>query len=109
MIYLASPYSHKSKAVRRERFRAVCRHASKMMLAGKLVFSPIAHTHSIAEQGGLPLGWDYWKKYDCEMLKACSAVVVLMLPGYGDSKGVKAECYMAEELGIPVTFEEPSL
>jgi hypothetical protein len=47
-----------------------------------MFFSPISHTHPIALEGDLPLGWEYWKAYDEKMLSICDEMVVLMLPGW---------------------------
>lgn len=106
MIYLASPYSHADEAVREARFRAVCRHAAHMMRAGRFVFSPIAHTHPIAAFG-LPGDWAYWEQYDRAMLARCSELIVLMLDGWRESKGVQAEIGIAASLGKPVSYATP--
>jgi len=104
MKYLASPYSDPDPAVRLQRFEAVCKAAATLMRHGVYVFSPIAHTHSIAMAGELPLGWDFWERYDREMIAACDEVLVLCLEGYNKSRGVQAEIAIAEELDIPVRF-----
>lgn len=106
MIYLASPYSDPSLGVMESRFLAACRAASRLMRLGRLVFSPVAHTHPIA-QYGLPLGWDYWERFDRWYIERCDEVVVLTLAGWEDSKGVQAEMKIARELGKPVSFLEP--
>lgn len=105
MIYLASPYSDPDPKVQEARWKAACRAASEMMRAGEHIFSPIAHTHPIAEFG-LPGGWDFWEAYDREMLRACCELRVLMLDGWKTSKGVNAEVDIATEMGIPVRFVE---
>ena len=51
MIYLASPYTHHDPEVRLERYRAVCRAAAGLIRQGRVVFSPIAHSHAITEHG----------------------------------------------------------
>ena len=107
MIYLASPYSHKDKDVMIKRFDLVCEIAAQMMKEGKVLFCPIAHTHPIA-QYGLPLNWEYWEKYDRVMLSKCSEVVVVKMDGWETSKGVAGEIRIAGELGLPVSYIEPS-
>ena len=106
MIYLASPYSDDSDVLQAWRWRAVCRAASCLMKQGHRVFSPIAHTHPIA-QHGLPGDWEFWQAWDREMLPACSELWVLKLAGYDQSKGIAAEIALANEMGIPVRFLEP--
>lgn len=77
------------------------------MSQGMHIFSPISHTHPIAVAGGLPLDWDYWQEYDRAILSACGKMIVLMLDGWKESKGIAAEIVLAKELGIPVEFVEP--
>ena len=105
MIYIASPYSDPSAMVREARFRAVCRHAAEMMRKGEHVFSPIAHCHPLAEHG-LPGDWAFWCEYDRAMLSRCTRLVVLKLPGWDKSDGVKAEIEIAREVGLPVDYQE---
>lgn len=107
LIYLCSPYSDPDPAVRQERFEAVCRAAAGLMVRGLVVFSPIAHTHHIALAGNLPTGWDYWQKVDAAFLSACSRVVVLMLPGWRDSKGIAEELRLARVMGKPFDYLTP--
>ena len=103
MIYLASPYSHRDAVTREYRFREVCEVAARLMRSGHNVFSPIAHTHPIA-QFGLPKEWDFWEKYDREFLAVCDAVWVLQINGWKESVGVQAEIKIARELKKPVYF-----
>ena len=107
MIYLATPYTHRDRAVMLARFRAVNKAAAQLMAQGLNVFSPISHSHPIAEAGALPTTWDFWEKYDREVLKCCSQVIVLMLDGWKESKGVTAEVQIAEGLGIVVRYAMP--
>lgn len=107
MIYLASPYTHASHFVMEQRFDAACKAAGELMRYGKVVFSLIAHTHPIAVRCELPRGWDFWERFDREFISASEEVVVLMLDGWRESKGVTAEIAIARELGIPVTYLKP--
>jgi len=104
LIYLASPYSHPDPAVRLQRFETVCKVAGDLMRNGHHIFSPIAHTHPIAVKGDLPLGFDYWEQFDRKVIAACGALWVVMMDGWRESKGVKAEIGIADELGIPVKY-----
>lgn len=107
MIHLASPYSHPSALVRRERFEAACRAAAALLRAGIPVFSPIAHSHPIA-QHGLPGSWDFWRAVDCEYLRRCDALVLLRLPGWERSVGVHAEVAAARQWGMPIIELDPA-
>jgi len=101
VIYLASPYSHPDAAVRESRFHAVCEYAAEAMRDGQLVYSPIVHSHPLAERG-LPGDWSFWSSHNRAMLERSSALVVLALPGWEKSEGVQAEVGMARSLGLPV-------
>lgn len=104
LTYLAGPYSHPDRAVRVGRFECLNAYAAQLMAAGELVYSPISHTHPIAEAGALPLGWEFWKKYDTAFIEHSRRVVVMMLDGWKESKGVTAEIEIAVALGTPVDY-----
>jgi Domain of unknown function (DUF1937) len=105
LVYLACPYSHPEASVRESRFQAANRAAAELMRSGLFVFSPISHTHPIAIAGDLPLGWDFWEGYDRAILAACGRMIVLMLDGWRESKGVQAEIGIAQEMGLPVVYQ----
>lgn len=107
LIYLACPYSHPSHDIMVDRFNAVNKAAAKLMGEGQYLFSPISHTHPIAECGELPRGWDFWEGYDRMMLNACDKLVVLTLDGWKESKGVQAEIEIAKEFGLPIEYMDP--
>lgn len=109
MIYLASPYSHPDPAVRESRFLVACKAAAAIMRQGKLVFSPIAHSHPIAMAGDLPKGWAYWERLDHAMVAVCSEVVVLTIDGWKESRGIAGELAIARELCLPIRYWDPSL
>lgn len=104
LIYLASPYSHPDPNVRWMRWDAACRFAAKMVREGRLVFSPIAHSHPVAVAGNLQLGWDYWGQFDMAMLSRCDEMWVLMLDGWDQSAGIAAEVVESRRLSIPVRY-----
>ncbi len=104
LIYLASPYSDPDPEIREERFREAAAAAGLMMQAGLHPFSPISHTHPIALECDLPKGWDFWEQFDRTYLTRCSALWVLTIEGWRESKGVQAEIGIAAELGLPVRY-----
>lgn len=106
-IYMACPYSDESAGVRAWRFELVNRAAAKLMQEGHLVFSPISHTHPIAEAGDLPKGWEFWEAYDRTFLEWADEVHVLMIDGWRESKGVTAEIRIARELKKRVVYVCP--
>jgi len=107
MKYLASPYTSKSFITRMQRYEAACKYAAMLMGQGVQVFSPIAHTHPIAEAGKLPRDWKFWATFDEWFISRCDELIVLKLPGWEESKGVQAEIKLAKKYQVPVRYVEP--
>lgn len=107
LIYLASPYSHASGDVRGKRHLSACLTAAKLTSEGRFVFSPVAHSHYIAESGTITVDDPYWYELGFAMLKRCDELWILMLDGWKESKGIAAELAIAVERGMPVRYIEP--
>lgn len=112
--YLASPYSykHEDKAVVNKildaRFRQVSADAADLIRAGLRVFSPIAHTHPIAEYGTIDHGdHTIWLPADKAIFSRCNGIIVDMLPGWDKSYGVGEELRWAEEHGMVIAYYTP--
>jgi len=104
LYYLATPYTHPEHYMMVARHFMVNKVGAKLIQEGKYIYSPISHTHPIAEVGELPRGWDFWEGYDRVMLQACTNLIVLRLPGWEESTGVRAEIKIAKELGLPTEY-----
>jgi len=104
LIYLASPYSHQDEETRTRRFQEACKAAAMLMRTGATVFSPIAHSHSIVMESNVRTDADFWLNQDFLLLDKSDALVVLMLEGWKESAGVKAEVKRAEHQGIPILY-----
>jgi hypothetical protein len=104
MIYLASPYSDPDHRVMRRRFTRTCQLCADLMLEGKVVYSPIAHNHPIAQFSDLPRDWAFWRKFDIPMLDLAKELYVYQLDGWDKSTGVSAEIHHAINRNIPVKF-----
>lgn len=109
LAYLASPYTHADPVVRLDRYRAACKKAADLMLAGKVIFCPIAHSHPISEHmpDGCSVDADLWKKQDEPYVSMCDEVIVLRLDGWEKSGGVRHEIEEAHKRGIPVSYVDP--
>lgn len=101
LLYLASPYSHSSEAVRQYRADLACNAAVELTRHDLHIFSPIVHSHPMAAYG-LAKDWDYWKPHDRLFLNACGGMIILQIPGYASSRGVWAEYATAVGIGMPV-------
>lgn len=108
ILYLASPYSHPDDAVVQRRYKMACRAAAVLIQQGWTVFSPIAHSHPIAETGIVGRTSDVWITMDLEILAHCERLLVLTLQGWEDSVGVAQEIAEATRLGIPIEYRRMS-
>lgn len=107
--YLACPYSHPDPKVMVRRFELANKVAGKLMLQGRVIFSPISHSHPIQQHLDPSYNtYDFWLKQDNSFLDIAKRLIVLMLPGWKDSKGVQAEIARAAEHGIPIEFIFPT-
>jgi len=102
--YLAVPYSHPDPAVVQSRVDAIDELASVLISKGHFIFSPISMCHGMAMKYGLPGDWEFWRKYNTEMMGRCQKLVVLCIDGWKESVGVKAEIEIATEMGLPVEY-----
>lgn len=106
-VYLATPYTDPDPAVMEARFQKINRVAGRLMEAGRLVFSPISHTHPIAVAHALPREWEFWRRYDLSFISGWATnLVVYCTSGWQFSVGVNAEMELAYQSDIPVNLLE---
>ena len=105
LIYVACPYSDNQKDVMAKRFESVSAFCAELLRYRVMVFSPISHSHPIA-QYGLPKGWDFWQRWGRIYLEFCDAIIVLRLPGWDVSIGVTAEIAAMKAQGKPIVYAE---
>lgn len=106
LIYLAVPYTHPDPVVRQRRFEAATAYAAKLMLVGHTVFSPITHSHPIAQHGQCP-NWSQWQPLDLFILSLSRRLVVLCLDGWEQSEGVRDEIQWARNCGVAMEYHVP--
>lgn len=104
LIYLASPYTHPDPETVYRRYRVACAAAAILMEEGHTVFSPIAHSHAIADflPDALRFDHEHWMSQDLAILALCDELSVLPMPGWSESLGISAEINFATARGIPV-------
>jgi len=110
MIYIASPYTHKDKAIEEKRFVEVAKATAHFVKKGAMAFSPIVHGHSLVEFGGLD-GMDEhnWLDYDFKFLEMSALLLVLAIDGWEESRGVRAEIAFAKRHGVDRMMTRPPL
>ena len=108
VIYLASPYSHGNRIVRQSRANEVARIAGVLAARDNiLVFSPIAHGHTIHYYSKDKPPYEYWMELSYAMLDRCDALYVAMMRGWYQSGGVQAEIRYAHQHHIPTLYLDP--
>lgn len=104
LTYLACPYSHSDPAVRQDRYHAANEATAALIRAYKWnVFSPITHSHPLALLG-LDGDWGYWERIDTDYLKMSSRIVILTVPGWKTSVGIRHERALAKQFGAELVF-----
>lgn len=115
LIYLASPYSHDDPNVIERRVRQVQAAAARLIELGHLIFSPIVHSHPIADivtfaPVNTADALSGWMEYDRAMIDKADELWVLELDGWAISRGVEAEMNHALNTGKTIRhIEYPSL
>lgn len=107
LIYLASPYSRYKYGLDRA-FRDVATIAGKMLLAGAKVYSPIVHTHPIAIEANInPYDLNIWLPFDEAMMDAAGSLVIAMMLGWDESKGIEHEIDFFRKREKPIYMMDP--
>lgn len=101
-FYLASPYSSSDPAIREARYTEAVRASAFLFKEGMFNHSSIVHNHFISLHHHLPPDAQFWKEYNQNMIRFSGGMIILMIEGWRDSRGVKMEIEFANMLGIPI-------
>lgn len=105
--YMATPYSKYPDGLD-QAFELAARAAGELILRGVKVFSPISHTHPIAEFCELdPLDHELWLSADHPFMSHAYGLIVITLTGWDESKGVLLEIEAFRKAGKPVVEVSP--
>jgi nucleoside 2-deoxyribosyltransferase len=106
-IYLAIPYTFNADLS----YSIANKVAADLMSQGYVVFSPISHSHIIADHlhPDLRYSQSFWMAQDLPLIEWCDEVRVVCIGKEGhstiaNSKGCQSELKKAQELGKPVTI-----
>ncbi|NBF05755.1 DUF1937 family protein [Pseudomonas sp. Fl5BN2] len=106
-IFLACPYSHPEAAVVNERFIQCNRVAAGILQAGHAVFSQVSMSHPInlclEGKDNAAIG-KLWAPVDALYMAMMEELIVLDLPGWKDSGGIKREIEVFESSGRRVSL-----
>lgn len=93
-IFLACPYSHADATVTHERYLACNKVAATIIESGNAVFSQVSMSHPInlAFEGkdNAAIG-KLWAPVDAVFMDAMEELIILDLPGWDLSSGIKRE------------------
>ena len=104
-VYLACPYSHPKKAVMAERFRLANIVAGQLMQKDYFVFSPISHSHPIAEVCNMDaIDHEFWLRQDAAIFIHCEIMMIVDIDGWRESYGVGCELEWAKTYDMPVVL-----
>ena len=107
--YLATPYSNYTQGVSAA-FRDASRQAAMFIRAKIPIFCPIAHTHPIAVCGKLDTrDLSIWLPADKAFMEASCGIIVCMLDGWEDSKGIQYEIEFFKKSGKPIVYMTPGV
>lgn len=106
-LYVGSPYSHPDPAVMEQRFQAVRDFTVEIARSGTPVYSPILHWHPAACCYELPRDAVFWQEQNFALLRASRALMVLMLPGWEDSIGLRLEIQECGRISKPAFYSQP--
>jgi hypothetical protein len=107
LTYLACPYTHADSKIRIQRFEASAHAAAYLIHRGMFVYSPITMTHPIdlvMNEEGETMGSDYWCDFDEAFMGVCREMIILTLPGWRDSNGIKREIAYFNTVGRPIRY-----
>lgn len=102
LIYLASPYSHPSEAIRNHRYFNARRFTIEALKAGTVIFSPIVYGKDM--ETAIGTAFEPWQKLNDSMIEICDAVWVLCDHEWKRSRGVRHELELAHKLNKPVRY-----
>ena len=110
LIYLACPHSADGDLeLQAERIVASMRYEEGLVRAGARVFNPLRYSASydFAADPDYPMpSEDHWRRWGCDLMIGCDIVLVLKLPGWQDSEGVKGELDFAAFADKPIVGRE---
>lgn len=105
--YLATPYTRYHAGIHMA-FVDSARVAGDLIAVGVPIFSPIAHTHPIACYADLdPKDHNIWLPADAALMNKAYGLLIVVLDGWDESKGVKHEIEAFQAAGKPIFLIDP--
>ena len=107
IIYLAIPYTWNPE----KSFEIANKVAAKLMNEGNVIFSPISHSHPIADylDPELKTSQEFWMRQDLPIISKCDELLLIVIEENGiqlinESKGCQSEIKKIKELNKPINY-----
>lgn len=108
LVYVASPYSHHEESIRNQRYDEVTKVVAKLCDLDVFTIPPITFNVPLAPYiASKDTTWEYWKEYDKRLIDACDELWIVMIPGWQDSIGVRAESKYAMSKNMTIRLLSP--
>lgn len=102
--YVATPYSRWPNG-QGDAFKQASLVMADLLRNGVAAVSPIVHSHPIAIHGGIDkMDHEFWMRSDKPLMDAASALLVVMMSGWEESRGIKEEIEIFSAAGKPVEY-----
>lgn len=109
VYYFASPYSHIKASIVNARYKEQQRLVAHLIKEfGLNIINPIEMCHNMQKRYDLPSGYDFWMIRDRKLISISNAVIVALMPGWKESKGVTDEIAYAMSLGRAIYYLDPN-
>jgi hypothetical protein len=106
-FYVATCYTQHPKG-QQAAFEDACMITATLMKMGLKVFSPISHSHPIADTGDIDkLDWGFWKEQCQPMIDQACGIIVARMPGWEQSVGITYEIGEFEKAGKMILYFDP--
>lgn len=104
LVYLATPYSKYPFGIEAA-FQDAANLAGILLREGVKLYSPITHGHPISTYGGIEaMNHDFWIPFDESMMRASEALLIAMMLGWEESRGISHEVDFFLQADKPVFY-----
>lgn len=103
LVFLSVPYTDSDPAVVERRVQLMLNVDAHLMRQGVFTISPVYKHLLVQANLQVPGTWEYWRDYCKTLLQRCDRMIIIPLPGWTKSAGVRGEIDIADELGVPYT------